>query len=128
MKDIFFYGLFMDETLLRAKGVEPRGPRRAVVKGYQLKTGQRAMLVRQPSAQAFGMVYMLSESEIDLLYSEKGLEMYHPEVVVATFDDGSASEVITYNLEDKSRTEEPNRDYVKKLRLVLERLGFPTTL
>jgi hypothetical protein len=52
MKDIFFYGLFMDETLLRAKGIEPRGPRRAVVRDCQLKIGQRAMLVREPSAQA----------------------------------------------------------------------------
>jgi hypothetical protein len=128
MKDIFFYGLFMDETLLRAKGVEPRTPRRAVVSDYRLKIGQRAMLVRQPSAQAYGVVYALSKSEIESLYSESGLEMYHPEVVMATFEDGSANEVTTYNLEDGSGTEEPNREYATKLRLVLERLGFPTTL
>jgi hypothetical protein len=128
MKDIFFYGLFMDENLLRAKGVEPRKPRRAVVRDYQLKIGQRAMLVRQPSAQAYGMVYALSESEIKSLYSEAGLEMYHPEVVVVTFEDGSASEVTTFNLSRESATEEPNLAYAAKLRLVLERLGFPAIL
>ncbi len=127
MKDIFFYGLFMDENLLRSKGVEPREPRRAVVRDYQLQIGQRAMLVREPLAQAYGMVYALSESEIELLYSEPGLEMYHPEVVVATFEDGSVGEVITFNLSPESATEEPNLEYVAKLRLVLERLGFPST-
>ena len=128
MTDISFYGLFMDENLLRAKGVEARKPRRAVVRDHQLKIGQRAMLVRQPSALAYGMVYELSESEIESLYSEAGLEMYHPELVVATFEDGSMSEVTTFNLEDKSHTEEPNREYAAKLRLVLERLGLPTNL
>ena len=128
MKDIFFYGLFMDENVLRAKSIEPRAGRRAVVRDYQLKIGQRAMLVRQTSSQAYGMVYALSESEIDSLYSEPGLEMYHPEVVVATFEDGSSNEVTTFNLDDTSNREEPNLEYAAKLRLVLERLGFPASL
>src|SRR6185295_16517334 len=98
MKDIFFYGLFMDESVLRAEGVEPRTPRKAVVCDYQLRIGQRAMLCRQPSSKAFGMVYALADSEIDSLYSEPGLEMYHPEFVVATFEDGSSREVTMFNL------------------------------
>ena len=118
----------MDESVLRAKGVEPRAARRAVVRDYQLKIGQRAMLVRQTSSQAYGMVYALSESEIDSLYSEPGLEMYHPEVVVATFEDGSSSAVTTFNLPHDADTSDPNPAYVAKLRLVLERLGFPTSL
>jgi hypothetical protein len=128
MKDIFFYGLFMDENVLRAKGVEPRAARRAVVRDYQLKIGQRAMLVRQPSSQAYGMVYTLSESEIDSLYSEPGLEMYHPEIVVVTFEDGSSSEVTMFNLSDDTDTGEPNLQYAARLRLLLNRLGFPVTL
>src|SRR6185369_11174462 len=95
MKDIFFYGLFMDESVLRAKGVEPRAARKAVVRDYQLKIGQRAMLSPQQSSQAYGMVYALNDREIDSLYNEPGLEIYHPEVVVATFEDGSSSEVTT---------------------------------
>ena len=125
MKDIFFYGLFMDESVLRPKGIEPRRPRKAVVRDYQLKIGQRAMLCRQPSSQAYGMVYTLTDSEIDSLYSQPGLEMYHPESVVATFEDGSSSEVITFNLRDESAIDNPNHEYAAKLRLVLERLGFP---
>ena len=128
MKDIFFYGLFMDESVLRAKGIEPRAARKAVVRDYQLKIGQRAMLVRQSSSQAYGMVYALTDDEIDSLYSEPGLEMYQPEIVVVTFEDGSSSEVTTFNLQDETGTDKPNPEYVAKLRLVLERLGFPTNL
>src|ERR1044071_1518238 len=98
MKDVFFYGLFMDEGVLRAKGVEPRRARGAVVSDYELKIGQRAMLSPQPSAQAYGMVYALTDNEIDSLYNEPGLDMYRPEFVVATFEDGSTSEVTTFNL------------------------------
>ena len=98
------------------------------MRDYQLKIGQRAMLVRQTSSQAYGMVYALSESEIDSLYSEPGLEMYHPELVVANFEDGSSSEVTTFNVQDETGTDKPNLEYAAKLRLVLERLGFPTNL
>jgi len=126
MKDIFFYGLFMDESVLRAKGVEPRLPRKAIVRDYQLHIDQRAMLCPQPASQAFGMVYALTDSEIESLYNEPGLNMYRPEPLVATFADGSSSEVTTYNLPAKTETDAPNLEYAAKLRAVLERLGFPT--
>ena len=125
MKDIFFYGLFMDESVLRGKGVEARLARKAVVRDYQLRIGQRAMLCPQPGSQAFGMVYALTESEIDSLYDEPGLDLYRPESVVATFEDGSSSVVTTFNLQDTTGTDEPNLEYAAKLRAVLERLGFP---
>ena len=125
MKDIFFYGLFMDEGVLRAKGVEARRPRKAVVRDYQLRIGQRAMLCPQPNSQAFGVVYALTDSEIDSLYSDAGLEIYQPESVVVIFEDGSSSAVTTFNLPGGTETGEPNPEYFEKLRLVLERLGFP---
>lgn len=61
MKDISFYGLFMDESILRAKGVEARAARRAIVRDYQFRIGQRAMLVRQSSSRTYGMVYALTD-------------------------------------------------------------------
>ena len=33
---VFFYGLFMDESLLRSKGIEPRKLTPASVKGFQI--------------------------------------------------------------------------------------------
>lgn len=127
IRDVFFYGLFMDERLLREKGVQPRASRKAVVYGHKLKVGRRAMLVPQSSSKAFGMVHTLTEREISSLYAEPGLNMYRPETVIATFEDGSRSELTTFNLQEASE-EETNFAYVAKLRSVLERLGFPVTI
>ncbi len=43
--DVFFYGLFMDEALLKTKGVIPANLRYASVLGFQLRIGNRATLV-----------------------------------------------------------------------------------
>jgi len=39
--DVFFYGLFMDEELLHAKGVKPESAEHAAVDGFALRIGQR---------------------------------------------------------------------------------------
>ena len=128
LQNIFFYGLFMDQRVLEEKGVHPHASRKAVVNGYQLKIGERAMLLPEPSSKAFGMVHALTESEINSLYAEPGLDMYYPETVVATFEDGSNSAVTTFNLRQTSSEASFNADYAVKLRSVLERLGFPVTI
>ena len=122
---MFFYGLFMDENVLRAKGVQPQAPRKAVVAGYRLRIGQRAMLVPEPEARTFGMVFALTDRELESLYAEPGLESYRPESVAASFDDGTVAAVTTFNLSDAVAAGEPNSEYAAKLRAVLERLGFP---
>ena len=125
MADIFFYGLFMDEEMLRAKGVHPRAARKAVVPGYRLKIGRRAMLSPQFMAQAFGMVFTLTEEEIRSLYSEPGLEMYHPEPVVAFFENGTHASVTTFNIRDIQNAGEINSEYAERLQAILKRLGLP---
>lgn len=128
LKDVFFYGLFMDERVLREKGIQPKASRKAVVHGHQLKIGRRAMLIARPSSKAFGMVHTLTEREIKSLYAEPGLDMYHPETVVATFEDGSRSSLTTFNVQMTTADEETNFEYAAKLRSVLEHLGFPVTI
>jgi ribosomal protein S18 acetylase RimI-like enzyme len=116
----------MDEEILRGKGVSPLRPRKAVVPGYRLRIGRRALLVPQAGAQAFGMVFALTDREIASLYAEPGLELYRPESVIASFQDGTSSAVTTFNLSETDAVSEPNLDYATKLRVVFERLGFPT--
>lgn len=123
--DVFFYGLFMDEQLLRDKGIHPRARRKAVVPGYRLAIGRRAMLLPQFGVQAFGMVFALAEPEIASLYAGPGLESYRPRSVVASFEDGTFAAVTTFNLSEPPAAGESNPEYAAKLRVVLERLGFP---
>jgi hypothetical protein len=125
-RDVFFYGLFMDEDILRDEGVSPLRPRKASVPGYRLRIGRRALLVPQFGAQAFGMVFSLTDREIESLYADPGLELYRPESVIASFEDGTFAAVTTFNLGEAHATSESNVDYAAKLRVVFERLGFPT--
>lgn len=125
-RDIFFYGLFMDEDILRGRGVSPLRPRRAVVPGYRLRIGRRALLEPHFGAQAFGMVFALTDRETASLYAEPGLELYRPEPVIATFEDGTFSAVTVFSLCEVHAAEVPDHDYAAKLRVVFERLGFPT--
>lgn len=124
-RDLFFYGLFMDEGILRARGVSPLRPRRAMVPGYRLQIGRRAVLVPQFGARAFGMVFALTDREIASLYVEPGLELYRPESVIASFEEGTFAPVTAFNLSQADAAAEPNLDYAAKLRVVFERLGFP---
>lgn len=124
-KDVFFYGLFMDEELLRAKGVHPRKPRKAVVFGYKLKIGERAALSADPRGKAYGMVFALTEEEIRSLYSEPGLNVYVPQSVMASYDDGTSGIVLTYNLRKEQISKSSDPEYAHKLRNVLKRLNFP---
>jgi len=63
--DVFFYGLFMDEELLHAKGVKPESAEHAAVDGFALRIGQRAALVPTPGGRVHGLVFSLTLSELD---------------------------------------------------------------
>ena len=61
MKPVFFYGLFMDETLLREKGFQPTSPELGYIEHYALRIGERATLVKIVGQRAYGAIMGLSE-------------------------------------------------------------------
>ena len=123
--DAFFYGLFMDLEVLRASGVSPLDPRAAHVDDFALRIGQRATLLPSAGARAYGMLYALTHPELERLYTAPGLEGYRPEAVLAQPRHGPPTAALCYNLPEPPRPDERNPDYAARLRLVLERLGFP---
>jgi Gamma-glutamyl cyclotransferase, AIG2-like len=124
--DVFFYGLFMDADLLRAKGAHPVNIRAACVPGFALRIGQRATLLRTPDARAYGTVMELTHSEIEQLYSEASVRAYRPESVIAELTDGSHVPALCFNLLVPPDPEEANSEYAAKLRDLGRRLGLPS--
>lgn len=61
--DVFSYGLFMDQDVLRAKGLAPEGAELASVSGFALRIGRRAALVPQAPARVYGVVMSLTLEE-----------------------------------------------------------------
>ena len=123
--EAFFYGLFMDESILGQSGVAPVNPRRAYVSDFALRIGKRATLVPSAGGRAFGMLVALTHTELDLLYNAAGLEHYRPEAVVAQTLEGSSVPALCYNLCQAPGPGEGNTEYAERLRGVLSALGFP---
>ena len=122
--DAFFYGLYMDDTVLRSAGVTPHAPRTARADGYALKIGQRATLVKAPGSIAWGMVYALAPDDLARLYGGPGLEVYRAEEIEITLENRAIIPVRVYNLPHAPAPDERNPEYAEKLKAAMMRLGF----
>jgi Gamma-glutamyl cyclotransferase, AIG2-like len=123
--DIFFYGLFMDDALLREKGINPKDRRMAFVENFCLVIGARATLVPCAKGTVHGVLFSLTHSEVDALYGEASVSVYRPEAVSAQLDDGNVIPALCFNLPMPPSREERNPQYVSKLREVASRIGLP---
>ncbi len=123
--DVFFYGLFMDEDLLREKGVATTHFRSASVADFELRIGNRATLVPAKSRIVFGIVASLSHEDLARLYSESSVQAYRPEAVLAQLADGKKISALCFNLIEPPTPHERDPEYVAKLRTLAERLKFP---
>lgn len=123
--DLFFYGLFMDEALLREKGINPVNRRMASVENFSLVIGARATLVPRPNRRVHGVIFSLTHAEVDALYGEASVSVYRPEALLAQLADGSVIPALCFNLPTQPSKEERNPQYVLKLRELAERIGLP---
>jgi hypothetical protein len=123
--DAFFYGLYMDETVLAKAGVKPRAARKARADGYALKIGNRATLVKAPGSNAWGMVYALTPDDLGKLYGAPGLDVYRPEEIDVALENRAIIRARVYNLPHAPAPGERNPEYAEKLKAAMTRLGFP---
>jgi hypothetical protein len=123
--DAFFYGLYMDDTVLSNAGVVPRSPRKARADGYALRIGKRATLVKASGGVAWGMVYALTPDDLAKLYGAPGLEAYQPEQIEVALENRAIVPARVYNLAQPPAPDERNPDYAEKLKAAMTRLGFP---
>ena len=123
--DVFFYGLFMDDALLREKGINPQNRRVAFVDNFRLIIGTRATLYPCTNETVHGVLFSLTHSELDALYSESSVSVYRPEAVLAQLADGSVIAALCFNLPTPPSPDERNPQYASKLRDLAEQIGLP---
>jgi len=127
MRDIFFYGLFMDESRLRAAGFGPVVIGPAGLDGYALAIESRATLEPESGSRSYGVVMTLPEVEAQSLYSEPSVADYEPEEVTVTLlETESLHECWCYNLPNSRQATPPNESYRGELSRLLTNLGFPS--
>ena len=125
MRKIFFYGLFMDDSLLTEKGLHPEKIGPAVLPGYRIHIGERATLLPSPASRCYGIVMALSAQEVDALYSEPSVRAYERERVrVTLLASSDVIEVDCYNLPRDLGLAGANPEYAKALSRLVEALGF----
>jgi hypothetical protein len=123
--DVFFYGLFMDEDLLRSKGLRPENVELASVAGMSLRIGERAALVPDAAGRVHGVVMSLTPDELERLYSDPGVQSYRPQAVLVQPQSGGLLAALCYNLPAPPAPGARNPEYAEKLRLVGKKVGLP---
>ena len=125
MSMIFFYGLFMDRSLLAKKGLHPETLGPAVLPGYRIHIGERATLLPAPARRTYGIVMELSDQEASELYAEPSVREYRRErVKVELLDSHEVVEADCYNLPPELALAGTNPEYAKELSRLVEALGL----
>lgn len=121
---VFFYGLFMDKSLLAAKGVRPSKATVGYVNGYRLRIGRRATLVPDDGNRAYGVLMALRADDVRALYSDESVVDYVSESVSVVLPDGTIESAVCYNL-PKHELEGASSEYANSLLILAGRLGLP---
>ena len=121
---IFFYGLFMDKSLLTSKGVHPTETAIAYVDGYRLHIGQRATLLSEANSRAYGVLMRIDSEDAAALYSEQSVADYVAEPVVVKLPGGTQVSAVCYNLPAAKLTGS-NPEYATALLALATKLKLP---
>ena len=121
---VFFYGLFMDESLLASKGVHPTESAIGYVDGYGLRIGERATLLPESNNRAYGVLMKIASEDVAALYSEQSVADYVAESVVVTLPGNIQVSAVCYNLPTEKLAGK-NPEYGANLLALATRLGLP---
>lgn len=121
---VFFYGLFMNESILASKGVYPAESTIAYVDGFSLRIGERATLLPVAKGRAYGVLMKITAKDAAKLYSEPSVADYVAEPVTVTLPGDIRRSAVCYNL-PATRITGTNREYAAALLALAAELGFP---
>ncbi|OEK00259.1 hypothetical protein BFP97_01465 [Roseivirga sp. 4D4] len=122
--EVFFYGLFMDSSILSKNGIQSTNPRKGYLENYTLKIGNRASLIPSKGGKSYGLVMTVNSDKIQSLYAEASVSDYVPEEVEIILDSGEKLKATCYNLPLELLTG-TNESYAKSLYRLAQTLDFP---
>lgn len=121
---VFFYGLFMDESLLASKGIRPKDSEPGYVEGFRLHIGERATLLPAQHSRSYGVLMEISVDQAAALYSDESVRDYVAEPVVVHLPSDGRAAAVCYNL-PASKVTGTNRRYAADLLALATKLGMP---
>ena len=121
---VFFYGLFMDESLLASKGVRPTESTIGYVDGFSLHIGKRETLLPEANSRAYGVLMKITSEDAAALYSEPSVADYVAEPVVVKLPGNIQVSAVCYNL-PAARLTGTNPEYAAALLTLATKLSLP---
>lgn len=121
---VFFYGLYMDESLLASRGVHVTNPTVGYVNGFGLHIGNRATLLPEAHSRAYGVLMQIGSEDAARLYSEQSVADYIAEPVVVNLPGNTQVSAVCYNLPAAKLTG-TDPEYAAALLALATRLGLP---
>ena len=121
---VFFYGLFMDRSLLAGRGIAAASAIVGYVDGFGLRIGRRATLVRDRTSRAYGVLMTIRARDVEALYAEASVTDYVAEPVTVTLPDGTLEPAVCYNL-PAGKLDGTNAQYASSLLALARKLELP---
>lgn len=126
--NVFFYGSYINFTVLAEAEIGDRPFQAARLPGYRLVISPLANLVIDPSSEAFGILTKLTHAELDALYvgHAKGKlgGNYLPEAVVVITNQDERIPALCY-LSHDMQPATPDPAYVERILGPAKGHGFP---
>lgn len=122
--EAFFYGLYMDEDLLRCLRFTPAGSQKVYLPCYQLDLRGQVKITPHKDSRVWGMLISLPESHLQAMYDFESTRDYVSGSVDVVTEQGGIVAANCYNLPEDSEAE-PNLEYLEKLVTLLIKLHFP---
>ena len=125
--EVFFYGSFINRSVLAESGLVPESMQVAMLPGYDISVRPLANLHRSPMGIVYGVVFAASHAELERLYAHAETVLggvYLPQPVNAFFADGTVRAVLTYIAPDLEAGP-PDPAYVDRIVGPGRDLGFP---
>lgn len=122
--EVFFYGLFMDPTILSQNDIEPSNIRKDHLKDYTLKIGHRASLIPACGETCYGILMTCDPNELQRLYSEPSVADYLAEEVHVSTQNKMSIKGLCCNLPPELITA-TNAKYADSLYQLAKRYEFP---
>lgn len=120
----FFYGSFINQDVLKESGVEPREIEVAKLAGYDIRIEPLANLVRSEQHAVYGILAGVTHRELEALYSQDWVGVYHPEPVLAETRDGKLVPALCY-ISPETDGSPASADYIRRIVRPAEEYGFP---
>ena len=125
---VFFFGAYINFSVLREVDLIPEEYRVATLSGYQLNVAPTATLTPKPGSSVWGIIATATHEELRRLYVDHAKIFlggdYFPRAVTVTDFDNNIIPALCYICDDmKPRPAEA--DYIELIARPAEEFGFP---